>query len=104
MTNECGANARPAVSGVNEQGLHMPVVDEHERQWVIIGIHSEPEWDLGQKVANHLIDSLAILLGQKVMSSINRAAPNFNSTFALIGMSISNTSHFLIVKHYKARG
>ncbi len=97
VTNECSAIARPAESGVNEQGLHMSVVDEHKCQWVIVGIHSEPERNFWQKVANHLIDGLAILLGKKVMSSINRAAPDINSTFALIRTGISNSSHFLII-------
>jgi len=97
VTNECGTNARATASGVNKQGLHMPVVDEHKCQRVIIGIRSEPEWNCWQQVANHLIDGLAVLLGQKMMCRINRAAPDFHGTLALTGTGISNADHLLIM-------
>jgi len=92
-----GTHTHPPVCGVNEQGLHVPVVDEHESQWEIIGIYSEPERYLRQKVAHHRVNRLAILLGQKVMSGINRLTPNFNGAFTIIMTRNSNGYHFLIM-------
>lgn len=93
VANERGTKAFSMVGGINEQGLHVTLVDEHECQWMVIGIHSEPERDFGQKVANHLSDGFSVLFGQKAMSGINRAPPDFNRAFAFIGTGVSNGNH-----------
>jgi len=42
MAYQSRTNARAAVSGVHEQGLHMPVIDEHECQRIVHSIYRQP--------------------------------------------------------------
>lgn len=49
MAHERRADPSPATSWIDEQGLHVSVVDEHEREWVILSIHGKPERCLGKK-------------------------------------------------------
>lgn len=60
VSHQRSAYACSAAGGVDEQRLHVAVVDQHECLRIIIGVDRKPERHLGEKAAHHLVDGLAI--------------------------------------------
>lgn len=61
VLHEGSTNTDSAPGGINEKRFHVPAVDQHERQRVVIFINSQPEWCVGKETAHHFINSEAIL-------------------------------------------
>lgn len=85
VARERSSNAPSAASWIDKERLHMPLVDKHESQRVIIWIDGKPKRRFGEKAANQLVDREAILRRQKIMGSVNGASPNFDCALSIAG-------------------
>jgi len=88
-----GTDTGSAMGGVDEQRLHMPTVDQHEGQRVVVFINRQPEWRLRKETAHHLVNGATILRRQKIMSGVDRASPDFDDAVALVGAGTSDRDH-----------
>ena len=61
VAHKRSADTGSAMSGIDEQRLHMSAVDQHEGQRVIICVDRQPEWSVRKEAAHQLVEGEAIL-------------------------------------------
>ncbi len=61
---------------IDEQGFHVPPIDQHEAQRAFRRIDGQYERCLGEETADLLADRDAILDGQEVVRRIDRIPPD----------------------------
>ncbi len=93
VAHQRSAYAGTARYGINKQGLHVPVVDQHEGQRKIARIRGNAKWRVREKAAHQLVDGDPILRRQKIMRRINCAPPDFNNAVGLFGAGRSDRNH-----------
>ncbi len=93
MAHQSGTNSSAPAAHVHEQRLHMPVINEHEGEWVIACIHRKQEHRLRKKAAHHLVDGMTIFRREKIMRGVNRIPPYLNDTLAVFRPGLSYSYH-----------
>lgn len=93
MANQCGAQALASGGGVDKQGFHVAVVDEHEGEWVVLRINGQPERRLGQEAADQHIQGGAVVRLQKVVGGVHGLAPDLDGAWAIFGAGRANGDH-----------
>ena len=61
MLHKGSTNTGSAPGGINEQRLHVSVVDQHEGQRMVIFINREPEWSVRKETAHHFVNGETII-------------------------------------------
>ncbi|KQU64283.1 hypothetical protein ASC75_14180 [Aminobacter sp. DSM 101952] len=103
VAHKRSTDAGSAMSGIDEQRLHMSIVDQHEGQRVVIFVNPQPEWGLGKEATHHIVNGEAILRRQKIMRRVNCASPDFDDAVALTGAGTSDHDHGLRIRWFGIR-
>ncbi|GGE92114.1 hypothetical protein GCM10007285_19660 [Stappia taiwanensis] len=79
LRDELTADAPTAMVGVNEQGLHVAAVEQHEAHRPIVTINGKVQRRIRQEATHLAFNVPSILRGQKAVCGIDGAAPDFDN-------------------------
>lgn len=78
---------------IDEQGIHVPIVDHHERNRTVFVVHGKPERRGRQESADRLSNRSAIGGREKVMGRINRATPDRERAITVFVAGTTDRNH-----------
>lgn len=86
-------NAAAAHLGINEQGLHVRAVDQHETLRPVLRIHGHGQCRLRQEAGHFNVDGLPVFGTEEVMGGIDGASPEVDQAVAVAGTGRAQGGH-----------
>lgn len=93
MVDECAADAFAVPCGVDEEGVHMGALYQHEAYGPVVGVRGKPGGGLGQEAGDFGIDRLAVGGSEEVVGRIDGAAPDVEQASAIGGAGGADRYH-----------
>ena len=93
VVDERAADAFAVPCGVDEEGVHMGALYQHEAYGPIVGVGGEPGGGLGQEAGDFGIDRLAVGGIEEVVGRIDGAAPDVEQASAIGGAGGADRYH-----------
>ena len=93
VIDERAAYAFAVPRRVDEEGVHVRAVDQHEADRAVIGIGGEPCGGLRQEAGHFRIDRLAVGGIEEIMGCVDGAAPDVEQASAIGGAGGADRYH-----------